>query len=97
MILSPKKDAGNRFLLIKDNIWHYVPKLQQTIKIAPSIGAQPSWIAGIVMAEACWLGLLGVFAGIFIMYLLVGITGTTGINLAFYSESMRVWGTGTAI
>ncbi len=36
-ISSPKKDAGNRFLLIKDNMWHYVPKLQQTIKISPSM------------------------------------------------------------
>ncbi|MGB4270525.1 MAG: outer membrane lipoprotein-sorting protein [Spirochaetota bacterium] len=42
-ILSPKKDAGNRFLLIKDNMWHYVPKLQQTIKIAPSMMLQ-SWM-----------------------------------------------------
>lgn len=42
-ILAPKKDAGNRFLLIKDNMWHYVPKLQQTIKIAPSMMLQ-SWM-----------------------------------------------------
>ncbi|MEW6526956.1 MAG: outer membrane lipoprotein-sorting protein [Spirochaetota bacterium] len=42
-ILSPKKDAGNRFLLIKDNMWHYVPKLQQTIKISPSMMLQ-SWM-----------------------------------------------------
>jgi ABC-type lipoprotein release transport system permease subunit len=67
------------------------------IGIMKSIGTQPSWIAGIVMAEACGLGVLGVFAGIVITYLLVAITGTTGINFAFYSESMRVWGTGTTI
>lgn len=42
-ILSPKKDFGNRFLLIGDNMWHYVPKLQQTIKIAPSMMLQ-SWM-----------------------------------------------------
>ncbi len=42
-ILSPKKDAGNRFLLINDNMWHYVPKLQQTIKISPSMMLQ-SWM-----------------------------------------------------
>ncbi len=40
-ILAPKKDAGNRFLLINNNMWHYVPKLQQTIKIAPSMMLQP--------------------------------------------------------
>lgn len=67
------------------------------IGIMKSIGTQPSWIAGIVMAEACGLGVLGVIAGIAITYLLVAVTGTTGINLAFYSESMRVWGTGTTI
>lgn len=42
-ILAPKKDAGNRFLLIQNNMWHYVPKLQQTIKIAPSMMLQ-SWM-----------------------------------------------------
>ena len=42
-ILSPKKDAGNRFLLVGDNMWHYVPNLQQTIKISPSMMLQ-SWM-----------------------------------------------------
>ncbi|MCX8123247.1 MAG: outer membrane lipoprotein-sorting protein [Spirochaetes bacterium] len=42
-ILAPKKDAGNRFLLQHNNMWHYVPKLQQTIKIAPSMMLQ-SWM-----------------------------------------------------
>lgn len=42
-IHSPKKDAGNRFLLIGDNMWHYVPNLQQTIKISPSMMLQ-SWM-----------------------------------------------------
>ena len=42
-ITSPKKDAGNRFLLIGSDMWHYVPKIQQTIKIAPSMMLQ-SWM-----------------------------------------------------
>lgn len=42
-ITSPKKDAGNRFLLIGDDMWHYVPKIQQTVKIAPSMMLQ-SWM-----------------------------------------------------
>ncbi len=42
-IYAPKKDAGNRFLLIGKNMWHYVPKLQQTIKISPSMMLQ-SWM-----------------------------------------------------
>jgi ABC-type lipoprotein release transport system permease subunit len=67
------------------------------IGIMKSIGTQPSWIAAIVILEACGLGILGIVAGIVITYLLVAITGTTGINFAFYSQSMRVWGTGTTI
>ncbi len=42
-IFAPAKDAGNRFLLIDKNMWHYVPKLQQTIKISPSMMLQ-SWM-----------------------------------------------------
>lgn len=40
-IYAPKKDEDNRFLLIKNNMWHYIPKLQQTIKISPSMMLQP--------------------------------------------------------
>ena len=42
-IYAPKKDAGNKFLLKGDNMWHYVPRLQKTIKIAPSMMLQ-SWM-----------------------------------------------------
>ncbi|MCP4112505.1 MAG: outer membrane lipoprotein-sorting protein [Desulfobacteraceae bacterium] len=42
-IFAPKKDAGNRFLLLDKLMWHYVPKLQQTIKISPSMMLQ-SWM-----------------------------------------------------
>lgn len=42
-ILAPKKDAGNRFLLLDQLMWHYVPKLGQTIKISPSMMLQ-SWM-----------------------------------------------------
>ena len=42
-ITSPRKDAGNRFLMIGDGMWHYVPKIQQTIKISPSMMLQ-SWM-----------------------------------------------------
>lgn len=42
-IYEPVKDAGNRFLLIGDLLWHYVPKLQQAIKISPSMMLQ-SWM-----------------------------------------------------
>jgi len=42
-ILSPRKDAGNRFLLIGDNMWHFVPNIQKTVKISPSMMLQ-SWM-----------------------------------------------------
>ncbi len=42
-VYAPKKDAGNKFLLKGDNMWHYVPRLQKTIKIAPSMMLQ-SWM-----------------------------------------------------
>ncbi len=42
-IYAPEKDAGNRDLLIDKNMWHFVPKLQQTIKISPSMMLQ-SWM-----------------------------------------------------
>lgn len=42
-IYAPQKDAGNRFLLVKNNMWHYIPKLQQTIKISPSMMLQ-AWM-----------------------------------------------------
>ncbi|MGL4369401.1 MAG: outer membrane lipoprotein-sorting protein [Spirochaetota bacterium] len=42
-ILSPEKDAGTRFLLMNKNMWQYLPKLQQTVKISPSMMMQ-SWM-----------------------------------------------------
>jgi outer membrane lipoprotein-sorting protein len=42
-ILAPKKDMGNQFLLTDKNMWQYVPKLQQTIKISASMMLE-SWM-----------------------------------------------------
>jgi outer membrane lipoprotein-sorting protein len=42
-ITSPKKDAGNRFLLMDKNMWHFVPKLQKVIRVSPSMTLQ-SWM-----------------------------------------------------
>jgi len=42
-ITAPKKDAGNRFLLVNKTMHQYVPKLQQEIKISPSMMMQ-SWM-----------------------------------------------------
>ncbi|MBN2159050.1 MAG: outer membrane lipoprotein-sorting protein [Spirochaetes bacterium] len=44
-ILSPKKDAGNRFLMIKSEklMWHYNPDIGKEMKIHPSMMLQ-SWM-----------------------------------------------------
>ncbi|MCX8123245.1 MAG: ABC transporter permease [Spirochaetes bacterium] len=67
------------------------------IGIMKSIGTSPLWVASFVIFEACCIGAIGICAGLLITLLLVGLTGTTGLNFAFYSQSMRVWGTGTVI
>ena len=42
-ITAPEKDAGNRFLLIDQDMRQYVPKLKKDIKISPSMMLQ-SWM-----------------------------------------------------
>ncbi len=42
-IYEPKKDAGNRFLMIERTMRHYVPNLQKDILISPSMMLQ-SWM-----------------------------------------------------
>ncbi len=42
-IIAPKKDAGNRFLKINKDMYHFMPKLQQEMKISPSMMLQ-SWM-----------------------------------------------------
>lgn len=42
-ITAPEKDAGNRFLLIDQDMRQYLPKLQKDIKISPSMMLQ-SWM-----------------------------------------------------
>ncbi len=42
-ITAPEKDAGNRFLLINQDMRQYLPKLKKDIKISPSMMLQ-SWM-----------------------------------------------------
>lgn len=42
-IIAPEKDAGNRFLLINQDMRQFVPKLKKDIKISPSMMLQ-SWM-----------------------------------------------------
>jgi len=40
-ILSPAKDAGTGFLKQKLNLWMYVPRVERTVRIPPSLMLQP--------------------------------------------------------
>lgn len=40
-ILSPAKEAGITTLRIKNNMWNYLPKVERTIKIPPSMMLSP--------------------------------------------------------
>jgi len=42
-ILYPKKDKGITFLKIDNQMWQYIPKIERTIKIPPSMMLQ-SWM-----------------------------------------------------
>ena len=43
VITYPKKDTGVTFLRVKTDMWQYVPKIEKTIKIPPSMMLQ-SWM-----------------------------------------------------
>ena len=40
-ILSPAKDAGTSFLRLPPNLWTYVPRVERTMRIPPSMMLQP--------------------------------------------------------
>ncbi len=42
-ILAPAKDAGISFLRLKTEFWNYLPSIERTIKIPPSLMLQP-WL-----------------------------------------------------
>jgi ABC-type lipoprotein release transport system permease subunit len=67
------------------------------IGVMKSIGTRPSWVFAMILFEAVNLGLVGLAAGIASGLALTWILGLTGINLSFYMESMRTWGTGSVI
>jgi len=43
VITYPKKDKGTTFLRIKTDMWQYIPRIEKTIKIPPSMMLQ-SWM-----------------------------------------------------
>ena len=40
-ILSPAKDAGTGFLKLHPNLWMYVPRVERTLRVPPSMMLQP--------------------------------------------------------
>lgn len=67
------------------------------IGVMKSIGTRPSRIGLMVLFEAVNLGLVGLLTGIAGGAAFVFILSRTGINLSFYMESVRLWGTGHII
>ena len=67
------------------------------IGVMKSIGTRPSRIFNMVLFEAINLGIVGLIAGIIIGVAITGILAIYGIDLSFYAESMRMFGTGSVI
>jgi len=67
------------------------------IGVMKSIGTRPSKIFFMIIFEAVNLGIVGLIAGIVLGMALNSLLSVTGINLSFYMESMRAWGTGSII
>jgi ABC-type lipoprotein release transport system permease subunit len=67
------------------------------IGVMKSIGTRPKWIFFMIIFEAINLGLVGVVVGVGGGMLLNLVLSYTGINLSFYMETMRMWGSGSII
>lgn len=67
------------------------------IGVMKSIGTRPSVIFLLVMFEAMNLGVIGLIAGLITGIAVTEILGINGIDLSFWVESMRAWGTGSII
>jgi ABC-type lipoprotein release transport system permease subunit len=67
------------------------------IGVMKSIGTRPRLIFFMVIFEAVNLGIVGLLGGMVAAIIVVLILSVTGIDLSFYMESMRLWGTGSII
>lgn len=61
------------------------------------IGTRPFNIFIMITAEAVSLGIAGLAAGFCASMVILGVTGYIGIDLTLFSESMRIWGTGSVV
>ncbi len=67
------------------------------IGVMKCIGTRPSRIFFMVVFEAINLGLVGLFSGVVVGVLVVGLFNIIGIDFSFYMESARNMGTGSVI
>ena len=67
------------------------------IGVMKCIGTRPLNVFIMIVAEAVNLGLGGMAAGLCAGILFNGVLGVTGLDLSLFSESMRIWGTGSVI
>lgn len=67
------------------------------IGVMKCIGTGPVNIFIIIVAEAVNLGLAGMMAGLAAGIAFNGVLGVTGLDLSIFSDSMRIWGTGSVI
>ncbi len=67
------------------------------IGVMKCIGTRPVNVFIMVVAEAVNLGLAGMTLGLCTGMVFNGVLGVTGLDLSIFSESMRIWGTGSVI
>jgi ABC-type lipoprotein release transport system permease subunit len=67
------------------------------IGVMKCIGTRPANVFIMIAAEAFNLGLAGMVLGLCSGLILCIVLGVSGLDLSFFSESMRVWGTGSII
>lgn len=67
------------------------------IGVMKCIGTRPLYIFIMIVSEAVNLGLAGMAAGLLSGMIFNIVSGITGIDLSMFSESMRIWGTGSII
>lgn len=67
------------------------------IGVMKCIGTRPLNVFIMILFEAVNLGLTGMAAGLIAGTVFNGVLGVTGIDLSVFSESMRIWGTGSVI
>ncbi len=67
------------------------------IGVMKSIGTSPKIIFSLVVLEAVNLGVVGLIAGGFIGIISVYAMSYTGIDMSYFADSVRQWGTGSVI